>query len=340
MCGILRTIYSFPIPCDGAGNSYTKTAIPYTNFERKRDIMIPFQRLSFENKAELDQYLMHSNRGCEYSFANLYMWGRQEAAVVDGSLVLFSQFGRSSVYPFPILTGDPKPVLDAIIADAARRGIRCRVTSLSEENHRLLEGLYPGRFQFYPDRDSYDYVYSIDALADLKGKKLQRKRNHLNRFRASHPDAQGVPLTEENLHLARRFVAEWYERRCAQDPESDFHLEQIALRRGFRHFRALELEGMLLMEGDAVLAFTLGSRLSPDTFDVHFEKAREDVDGAYTAINAFFARHLREKYPVLRYLDREDDLGIPGLRKAKESYCPEFLIEKSWARLMEDDDED
>ena len=149
--------------------------------------MIPFQRLGFQWKSEIDRFLFMARRGCEYNFANLYLWGRQEAAEVEGSLVLFSQFGRSSVYPFPVITGDPKPVLDAIIADAASRGIRCRITSLSNDDCVLLETLYPGRFQFYPDRDSYDYVYAIDALADLKGKKLQRKRNHLNRFKLTHP---------------------------------------------------------------------------------------------------------------------------------------------------------
>lgn len=302
--------------------------------------MIPFERLGFGKKPEYDRLLQQSGRGCEYSFANLYMWGRQEAAIVDGSLLLFSQFGRSSVYPFPIINGEPKPVLDALIADAARRGIRCRITSLSDRDCALLEELYPGKFQFYPDRDSYDYVYSIDALADLKGKKLQRKRNHLNRFNAAHPDSRAVPMDEGNLALARDFAAAWHLRRREADPESDFHLEQIALRRAFCHFRELEMEGMLLMEGENILAITLGSRMSPDTFDIHFEKAREGVDGAYAAINAAFARHLREKYPELRYLDREDDLGLPGLRQAKLTFCPEFLIEKSWARLMEDDDED
>ena len=302
--------------------------------------MIPFQRLGFQWKSEIDRFLFMARRGCEYNFANLYLWGRQEAAEVEGSLVLFSQFGRSSVYPFPVITGDPKPVLDAIIADAASRGIRCRITSLSNDDCVLLETLYPGRFQFYPDRDSYDYVYAIDALADLKGKKLQRKRNHLNRFVANHPEARGVPLREENLHLAQDFAAAWYARRTGEDPSSDFHLEQIALRRAFCHFRELEMEGMLLMEGEEALGFARGSRLNGDTFDIHFEKAREDVDGAYAAINAFFARYLREKFPDLNYLDREDDMGIPGLRKAKESYCPAFLVEKSWARLMEDDDED
>ena len=102
------------------------------------------------------------------------------------------------------------------------------------------------------------------------------------------------------------------------------------------HFENLGLEGLILYVGEQPVAVTMGSRLSEDTFDVHFEKAREDVQGAYGAINRAFARYLREKYPSLRYLNREDDLGLPGLRKAKLSYNPAFLVEKCWAYLAEE----
>ena len=114
-------------------------------------------------------------------------------------------------------------------------------------------------------------------------------------------------------------------------------MERQALDKALRHFRELELEGLLLQDGDEVLAFTLASRFGEDTFDVHFEKARADVQGAYTAINREFARYLREKYPQLQFLNREEDMGIPGLRKAKESYLPHHLTEKCWAHLREDE---
>jgi hypothetical protein len=84
---------------------------------------------------------------------------------------------------------------------------------------------------------------------------------------------------------------------------------------------------------------TMGSPLSHTTFDIHFEKAQLDVEDAYNAINLEFARYLREKYPNLRWLNREDDMGLEGLRKAKLSYNPAFLLEKYWARLWEDSDE-
>jgi len=81
---------------------------------------------------------------------------------------------------------------------------------------------------------------------------------------------------------------------------------------------------------------TMGSALNADTFDIHFEKALDIADGAYAAINQGFAAYLREKYPHLRWLNREDDLGLEGLRKAKLSYYPDHMVEKHWACLLED----
>ena len=92
---------------------------------------------------------------------------------------------------------------------------------------------------------------------------------------------------------------------------------------------------MLLNKGQ-IIAMTLGSPLSENTFDVHFEKAMEGYDGAYSVINREFAQYLRDKYPRLQWLNREDDLGIECLRKAKLSYCPDRLIEKWWACLKEE----
>lgn len=299
--------------------------------------MIPFERLTLERKADLERYLMNcGQRGCEYSFVNLFLWGRQTAAEVAGYLVLFSHFNGHSVYPFPVGQGDIRPVLDAIIADSRERGIPCRFTSLNQADMELLEAFYPGKFRFRCDRSDFDYVYNIDDLADLRGKKFQQKRNHLNRFEENNPDHRAEPITRENMEAAAQVIETWYRSKQESGPEMDLGLEQVALRRAFEHFDELGLEGLILYAGGEPVAVTVGSRLSGDTFDVHFEKARDDIQGAYGAINRAFARYLREKYPQLRYLNREDDLGLPGLRKAKLSYNPAFLVEKCWAYLAEE----
>ena len=299
--------------------------------------MIDFQPLALEQKERYEKYLhAGGERGCEYSFVNLYLWGRQKATVLGDNLVLFSQFNRKSVYLFPVGTGDKKPALDAIIEDAKKRGIPCRLVGLTQDDCALLESLYPGQLRYHFDRDSFDYVYDIDDLADLKGRKLQKKRNHLNRFREQNPGYRLEPITEENLPEVEALVNRWYELRLQENPHGDYHMERAALKKALEQREALGLEGLLLRTGDGVVAMTMGSRLREDTFDIHFEKALDIADGAYPAINNGFAAHLREKYPEVRYLNREDDLGLEGLRKAKLSYCPHHMVEKSWACLLEE----
>ncbi|MBQ4601007.1 MAG: DUF2156 domain-containing protein [Oscillospiraceae bacterium] len=299
--------------------------------------MIRFQKMTLEDRPLVEGQLWQAGeRGCEYSFANLYLWGRQRFAFVDGFLVLFSQFDRRSVYPFPVGQGNVKPVLDKLIHDAAVRDIPCRITGMSREECELLETLYPGRFRIHCDRSGFDYVYDIHDLAELKGRKYQKKRNHLNRYHQSHPQSTAQPLSEENLEAVRQMALQWYEDRQREMPEADFHMERTALLKALEQHRALGMEGLVLREGERVIAFTLGSFLKADTVDVHFEKAVSDVDGAYAAVNCAFARYLREKYPRLLYLNREDDMGLEGLRKAKLSYCPHHLVEKYWACLLED----
>ena len=298
--------------------------------------MLEFAALKPEDKSFYDTFLLrYGARGCEYNFANLFLWGRQKAACNNGNLAFFCQFNRKSVYLFPV-GENLKPTLDAIISDSHKRGIPCRLTSLTTADCEQLEQWYPGQFLFYPDRDSFDYVYSIEALAELKGKKLQRKRNHCNRFRLLHPGCTAEPITDSNAAQVAAMLELWYAKKKAEDPTVSFYLEQSAIHKALRHRKALAMEGLILVEKGRPIAMTMGSWLSENTFDVHFEKAMEEIDGAYSYINREFARYLREKYPELLWLNREDDLGLEGLRKAKLSYYPDHLIEKYWACLKED----
>lgn len=306
--------------------------------------MINFKPITPSDKSIYTPYLMDgTTRGCEFSFANLCMWGRQSGTILHDHLVLFSQFNRRSVYPYPVGTGDKKAVLDAIIADSKERGIPCRITGLNAEAIETLNTLYPSKFRFHADRDSFDYVYEIDKLSSLSGKKYQAKRNHINRFREAYPNYRVEALNDSNLSAVMQMAENWYEQRISESPDSDFHMEKAALTKAFRHYQELGMEGLLLwgedklLGEDNLLAFTLGSALSLDTFDIHFEKAFSDVQGAYPIINQEFALYLKEKYPNLVYLDREEDMGIEGLRKSKLSYHPHHLVEKQWACLLEDE---
>ena len=309
----------------------------YTNKTKEVTNMIDFQKLTPAQWKQYNEILFSCPpRGCEYSFANLYLWGRKYVAEVDGFLLIESRFDRKVVYLFPVGQGDVRCALEALLRDAEKRRLNCCLGALTEEDCRLVEQLYPGKFSFYCDRDSYDYVYGIEELAQLKGRKYQKKRNHLNRFRKEHETAEILPLEGQLLEDARLVAQKWYENRCAEDPDRDYHLEERALSRAFDAYGQLGMEGVALVEEGRVLAFAMGTRLNHDTFDIHFEKAREDIDGAYTAVNQEFARYLRLKYPHIAYLDREEDMGLEGLRKSKLSYNSHHQVTKHWAYLNED----
>ena len=153
--------------------------------------MIPFHRACLEDKAPYESILMNCpERGCEYSFANLFLWGRQEIAFVENCVVFFSHFFGRSVYPYPLGIGDKKAALEAILADSRQRGIPCRITGMTEADRQELEDLFPDRFSIRPARDSFDYVYTVDALADLKGKPELRRALQEGCDSAAGPEAE------------------------------------------------------------------------------------------------------------------------------------------------------
>ena len=297
---------------------------------------LEFRYFTPEDRAFYEEILFSApERGCEFSFANLYLWGRQKFAKVGDSIVLFSQFDRKTVYPFPVGSGDIKPAIDSVIADAAARGIPCRITGLTAEFKDILEELYPDRFCFHCDQANSDYVYDINDLADLKGRKYHSKKNHVNRFRETYPDVRAEPISDDNIEAVRELIENWFAERIAENPEGDYVMEKAAITKALNHRHELALYSLVLMNGDKAAAVTFGSRLSPNTIDVHFEKADSSVQGAYAAVNCEFANYIRAKFPEIKYLNREEDMGIEGLRKAKQSYHPHHMVQKCWAHLLE-----
>ncbi len=299
--------------------------------------MLTFQSPTLESRPVWEQYLKYSrHKGCEYNFVNLFLWGRQRATVFKDHLVFFSQFDTTCVYLYPSGQGDIAPAIEAILDHAKRRDLTCRITGLLETDCQALEAAFPGKFQFHCNRSSFDYVYRTEELATLKGRKFQKKRNHLNRFRQEYPDHRFAPITEENCAQVAAFCNAWFEARLQADPHQDFLLEQAALKKALENFKALGLYGLALYHGEELLAVTLGSVMAEDTMDVHFEKAMLPQDGVYAAINQGFAAYIMENLPQITYLNREDDMGLPGLRQAKLSYTPDHMVEKYWAKEMEE----
>ncbi|MCD8144328.1 MAG: phosphatidylglycerol lysyltransferase domain-containing protein [Oscillospiraceae bacterium] len=302
--------------------------------------MIEFRNPELSDRPWVDElFFAKNNRGCEYSFTNLYCWKdayQQKVARVNDYVVQYLSGSIGPCYPFPVGRGELKPVLEALMEDARRQNHPFRLICVTNEEIQQLEALYPGQFTYSEDRHGFDYLYEIDKLADLKGKKLHGKRNHIHRFEENYPDWAAEPVTEDNLAECLAMDVEWYRlNRGYSDDEEEINLgaEGVALRLAIRHFTALSLEGLLIRAGGKVVAFTLGRKLSEDTFDINFEKAYSEIQGAYPIVNREFARQIRQAHPEIRYLNREDDMGVEGLRKAKESYYPDLMVVKHSAIL-------
>ena len=317
--------------------------------------MIDFKPITTKNRDIYQRFFSDNiGRGCETSFATLNIWGIHEYAIIHEQLVIFSLYNGHYLYYYPMGDGDKKAVIDAIIEDSKERGIPCCIIALYDDAAQTLKDLYNDTFTIQSDRAAFDYVYDINDLADLQGRKYHKKRTHYNHFRKAFPEYKALPINGDNLLMIKPMLEKWYADRLADNPENDYSSEQKAIENALKNYDELNMEGLILLEHDdkmpyesdmdnnvpamtnasnRILAVTLGSQLSADTFDVHFEKARWDVDGAYTVINTEFARYIRSKYPHIKYLNREEDMGLEGLRRSKESYYPHHMIEKSIAIL-------
>jgi hypothetical protein len=199
---------------------------------------------------------------------------------------------------------------------------------------KTLDTLYPDLFSYEAGRDAFDYVYSIDKLASLSGKKLHAKRNHINVFKKNHQWSFEL-ITKENLGECYAMNEQWCkEMECSE--EIGLKQENCATRRFFRYYNELGLDGGLIRAEGKVIAFTMGEVLNSDTYDIHIEKALRDIQGGYPMINREFAAYIKDKYPHIIWINREEDMGYEGLRKAKESYFPDKMEEKYLAVLKGD----
>ena len=182
------------------------------------------------------------------------------------------------------------------------------------------------------DRDSSDYIYLQEKLSSLSGKKLHAKRNHIHRFEEEYPDWTYESITEENEEECARMAMEWCMQNCMTEEERieyDKIDESRLVVYAIRHREQLGFVGGAIRAAGKIIAITLGEPLTKDTFVVHFEKAYADIQGAYPIINREFVKHEMAEY---QYVNREEDMGEEGLRKAKLSYRPEILLEKGIIR--------
>jgi len=289
---------------------------------------ILFKRPELEDREIIAPYFEKApSRSCERTFANVYLWSRHyhvKYAVIEGALV-FRDEGEDVAFAYP--AGEPEAVkraLEYLMEYCSRQNVPFVLYNVTEENFAQMDAWYPGQFEIEYLRDEADYVYETEKLATLAGKKLHGKRNHINKFKNLYPDWSYEPISEENAEECFQMALEWRnENGCEEDLEKN--AEMCVTLNFLRLFRELEMKGGLIRVDKKVVAFCVGEPVSRDTFVVHVEKAFAGVEGAYPMINQQFVQHECMEY---QYVNREEDTGAEGLRKAKLSYHPAFLVEK------------
>ena len=191
---------------------------------------------------------------------------------------------------------------------------------------------YPhAKFNVTEERDNFDYVYLAQDLINLSGRKFHGKKNHLNAFQKEYPNAQYVPITKEIIPKCREELNIWAKVHKRENPDDPFICyEQAAIHEIFDHFDRFNLKGGAILLDGKVVAFTFGEKLNSDTAVIHVEKADSSIRGIYAAINQKF---VETEWADMIYINREEDMGLEGLRKAKESYRPVKMIEKFNATL-------
>lgn len=292
-------------------------------------ISINFQEITLAQKALFDQYFRQRRyENAHLNFTNLFMWRNIYSikwTEVDGYLVIKAGYGNQQFFLQPIGPDEgAHNVLEAMAEHFREQNLPFMIRGMERFMIDVLEEWRPGQFDLDGDRDNFDYVYNSKDLIELKGRKYHSKKNHINSFRRSYSDYQYMELTPEWVPHCIENQLEWCRKKgCDDDPtlrgESDAIIEVLT------RWTELNLTGGLITIGGKVEAFTFGEALNSDTAVIHVEKANPDIRGVYPVINQKFCE---TAWSQLAYINREEDMGLEGLRKAKESYYPVRMIEK------------
>lgn len=286
---------------------------------------IKFHPVTVADKPLFEYYMFSSEeQNCDLNFANIFCWSdtyHSEVAEVEGFLVIRFDSGGTKSYMQPVGKGDKRLIVEMLRQDAFEQRVPLRLYGLTAEWRKFLECEFPSEFAFDTPRALCDYIYRTEDLARLQGRKYQPKRNHLNRFVAQY-DWHAEPLAKENIKDCIALNNKWLQGRKIGETEL---AEQRTLARAFDNFDTLALRGLVLYANGSPAAFSYGTPITHKTFCTHIEKYDSEVEGAATMINRLMAQSLEEEF---EFINREDDLGLEGLRFAKMSYHPTLLLEK------------
>ena len=299
--------------------------------------MLQFKPIQLSDKQAIDACLAENiYRASDYCFANLFAWQKMFntnfAIEQDTLFVRFKNTIGKCSYLFPIGKMPLEQAVSLIIADTKSNSCDCsfEMRAVTERMWDALEAAMPNVFQFTHDRATDEYIYTSEKLIGLVGKKLQSKRNHINRFKKDHPDWEYFKLSHpDDLRECAEMLDLW-ENLNHNDAELTLRYDYLATKLMLKHFHELNLRGGYIRVNGKIIAFTIGEPLVKDTFAVHVEKAYAEMNGAYTIINQQFVENEAADF---RYINREEDMGLENLRRAKESYYPDILLQERTVTL-------
>ena len=299
--------------------------------------MLTFRSLELEDKDLINSYLINQNyRVSDLCFVNLYAWEKKfntQFAVYDDWLFIRfkDNYGRNS-YLKPIGKGDIRKGIEIIVDDHKQFETVFQIRGVTQEMIDEIEEAMPGKFNYKLNMSVSDYIYTSEKLIHLKGKKLQSKRNHINRFmRENEWKYKTLTGNPELVRECKSMLDKWMAINSEdKDPSIDY--DDFATKIMLENFEYLNLKGGLICVNNEIAAFSIGEVLTKDTVVVHVEKAFTSIHGAYTIMNQQFV--INEAADFL-YINREEDMGVENLRKAKLSYQPDILLEKYNARFKE-----
>ncbi len=285
-----------------------------------------FNKINFSDMETLRKHtrLAHT-RNCEYAMVNIFFWNDTDKlmfAVIDDVLVYRLIDAGTAYYSIVEFIEEPAELVMKLEQDAVDNGCRMVLTNMSENMVLRLEREMVGQLRYWYDREYSDYIYEVDDLIRLSGSKYHGKKNHLNKFLNTYAFSY-EKITEDNIEECRRMKEEWAVRKGGDIEEYREELDIID--KVLDNYDKFNLIGGLIRIDGKVSAFTIGEAISEDTFVTHFEKADEDIPGLYQAINQQFAANSISGF---KYVNREDDIGLPGIRQAKLSYRPVMMFDK------------
>ena len=290
--------------------------------------MLEFRPAQLSDKEWVNNCLKHANSmNCEYTFGNIYIWTESyhtEIAHYKDFLFCRWGIGEDVSYSVPLGEGDFTDAVQQIIDDAKSLGATPKIYGVTNGYKLNLLEAFTGKFDYKYNDGFNDYIYLVSKMTTLSGKKYHGKRNHITNFKKNYPDWRFEEITRANIDECIATHMRWIEEKGADD--EDYIEELGAVKRAFESYEELGWKGGLIRAGGEVIAYTIGEpQPNGRCFVTHFEKASADIQGAFPIINQEFTKNCLQEYT---YVNREEDLGIEGLRRAKQSYYPEIILEK------------